>query len=330
MDTMHKIIFSIIISAIICYSQTIKLASLAPSGSPWDDGLKSIAAEWKKVSNGSIIVKVYPGGIAGDEADVIRKMRIGQIQAAGITGVGLCRIYNGVLAVQLPLTVRTNEELSYVLEKITPFYEKELAAQKFKVIFWMPVGWVHFFAKNPVIKPEDLQKQKFFVWAGDADGVQTWKEAGFHPIPLAVTDLMSSLQSGMVDAFSTTPLSAASYQWFGLAKNMCGMKWAPLIGGLVITTTAWDAIPANLKPQLVEAAEKIGRSLQTESLKADDQAIEVMKKYGLTVNPVSDADIAAWQKIAQEGIQKVSGKSFDAKSYEQVIKLLGEFRAIKK
>jgi TRAP-type transport system periplasmic protein len=228
--------------------QTIKLASLAPAGSTWDIGLKQIAADWKKVSNGSVTVKIYPGGIAGDEADVIRKIRIGQIQAAGLTGIGLSRIHNGVLAIQLPMVVRTDAELTYVLEKLKPVMEQELAQRQFKVLFWMPVGWVHFFSKSPVTGPDDLRKQKLFTWAGDPDGLQTWKEAGFTPIPLAITDMMTSLQSGMVEAFSATPLSAASYQWFGLAKNMCDMKWAPLIGGLVISTPAWESIPADVRP----------------------------------------------------------------------------------
>jgi TRAP-type C4-dicarboxylate transport system substrate-binding protein len=306
---------AVLFAASAARCQVIKLASLAPAGSSWDEGLKQIAAEWKKISNGSVTLKIYPGGIAGDEADVIRKMRIGQIQAAGLTGIGLCRIYKGVLAIQLPLLIRTDAELAYVLDKVKPVMEREIGAKGFTVLFWLPVGWVHFFAKAPVSSPDDLRKQKLFTWAGDPDGVQTWKEAGFTPVPLAITDMMSSLQSGMVEAFSATPLSAASYQWFGLAKNMCDMKWAPLIGGLVISTAAWESIGADLRPRLSEAAAKIGASLQ---------------QYGLSVQAVSNEDIAAWEKIAQEGIKKVSGKSFDQDSYDLVTRAVQEFRSSKK
>lgn len=308
-------------------AQTIKLASLAPAGSSWDAGLKQIAADWKTISNGSITLKIYPGGIAGDEADVIRKMRLGQLQSAALTGVGLSRIHNSVLAIQLPLTVRTNDELLYVLNKIEPALEKELAAKQFKVIFWMPIGWIHFFSKAPVVTPDDLRKQKMFIWAGDADGVQLWKENGFRPIPLAATDMMSSLQSGMVEAFSTTPLSAASYQWFGLAKNMCGMKWAPLIGGMVVSNQVWESIPAEMRPKLIESAVKIGKTLQVESATADDKAIEVMKKYGLVINPVSPAIEKEWQTIAYNGLDKLAGKSFDPAYRDMVIKYLQEYRA---
>jgi TRAP-type transport system periplasmic protein len=323
-----RILFCVLFAAVfVSQAQIIKLASLAPSGSPWDEGLKSIASEWKKISNNSVTVKIYPGGIAGDEADVIRKIRIGQVQAAGLTGIGLSRIHNGVLAIQLPLVVRTSEELDYVLGKMEPALEKELADKGFKVLFWMPVGWVHFFGTAPISAPDDLRKLKLFTWAGDADGVQTWKESGFHPIPLAVTDMMSSLQSGMVNAFSATPLSAASYQWFGLAKNMCDMKWAPLIGGMVISITAWEAFPQDLRGTLADAARKVGESLKVESMNADDKAITIMKQYGLSVNPVSNDNLAAWDVVAQNGIAKVSGKSFDPKTFELVKKYLAEYRA---
>jgi TRAP-type C4-dicarboxylate transport system substrate-binding protein len=305
---------------------TIKLGSLAPSGSPWDTGLRQIAAAWKNISDGKVRLKIYPGGIAGDEEDMVRKMRIGQLNAAGMTGVGMTRIFSGVFAIQLPLLVRTDEELYYVLEKMKPAFEEELEKKGFKVLIWSKVGWVHFFSKKPVVHPDDLRKQKQFVWAGDADGVQAWKDAGFHPVPLQVTDMMSALQSGMVEAFTVTPLSAASYQWFALAKNMCGMKWAPLIGGIVITKRTWNRIPKELRPKLLETAEKLGKGMQKEIDEADAGALEIMKQHGLVVHEVSPEIVEKWKAATREGFDKLVGKSFDKESFEQVKRHLEEFR----
>ncbi len=306
--------------------RTIKLGSLAPTGSPWDDGLRRIATRWEELSNGEVKLKIYGGGILGGEMDMIRKMRIGQLDAAGMTGVGLCRIHPVILNIQAPLTVRTDEELAFVLDNVKPRYEKGLEKQGFKVIAWNMVGWVHFFSKEPVVKPADLRKQKLFVWAGDADGAQAWKELGFHPVPLAVTDLMSSLQSGMVEAFSATPLSAASQQWFALAPNMCAMRWAPLVGAIVVNTRVWNKISPELRPRLLEASRKAAAEMQEETGKADAEAVEIMKKHNLTVNPVPADAVAEWKGVVESGLPKLYGNSLDKEEIESIRALLRDFR----
>lgn len=326
----YTFIFSAILTLALLFNPshalTIKLGSLAPSGSPWDKALRKISAEWASISKGKVDLKIYPGGIAGGEDDMLRKMRIGQLNAAGLTGIGMCRVFPGILAVQIPLLVRTDKELYYVLEKMRPKFEKELEAKGFTVLIWSKVGWVHFFSKNPVVKPDDLRAHKLFNYAGDPDGIMAWKKAGFNPVPLSPTELMTSLQSGMVDAFSTTPLSAAAYQWFGLAKNMCGMKWAPLIGGIIVSTKTWEKIPADLRSQLQNAARKIGEEIQAEIDNADTEAVKIMKEHGLKVHPVSKEIEAQWLSEVKGGFQMVVGKSFDEASYNEVVKHLKAFR----
>jgi TRAP-type C4-dicarboxylate transport system substrate-binding protein len=308
------------------FALTIKLGSLAPNGSPWDKALRKIAAEWSTISKGKIKLKIYPGDLAGSESDMLRKMRIGQLHAAGLTGIGMCRVFSGILAVQVPLVIKTDEELYYVLDKMKPKFEKELEEKGFTVLMWSKVGWVHFFSKNPVVTPDDLKKHKLWNYAGDPDGTQAWKKAGFHPVPLSPTELMTSLQSGMVDAFSTTPLSAAANQWFGLAKNMCGMNWAPLIGGIVVSTKTWKKIPEKLRVKLLAAAMKVGEESQVEIDKADAQALKIMQDHGLKVHPVSEEVEAQWQNVIDSGFDLVIGKSFDEASYNEVKKHLKDFR----
>jgi TRAP-type C4-dicarboxylate transport system substrate-binding protein len=306
---------------------TVKLGSLAPAGSPWDKGLNRLGAEWQKISNGTVELKIYPGGIVGDESDMTRKMRIGQLNAAGLSGVGLLRICPDIVTVQLPLFIRGNAELDYVLDKMKPAFSKELEQHGFKVLIWSFVGWVHFFSKNPVVTPDDLQKQKMFVWAGDADAAQIWKESGFHVIPLTPTDIMPSLQSGMIDAFGATSLTAASYQWFGLAKNMCGMKWAPLIGGVVVSTNTWAKLDPALAAKLEAAAIQVGVDMQADILKADASALDIMKKNGLVVNPVPPAAEDKWHAAIQGGIEKGFLKNITPEIYDAVKKYDAEYRA---
>ena len=326
---LHTFFVAYLLLSLPASGLTIKLGSLAPGGSPWDKGLQRLGAEWQKISNGSVELRIYPGGIAGDEADMIRKMRIGQLNAAGITGVGLSRIFPEIITVQLPLFIRSNEELGYVLDKMKPVFAAELEKRGFKIIIWSFVGWVHFFSRNPVVTPDDLKAQKMFVWGGDPDAVMIWKESGFHVIPLTPTDIMPSLQSGMIDAFSATALSAASYQWFGLAKNMCGMKWAPLISGIVVNANAWSKLDPGLAVKLETAAQVVGADMQADIFKADEEAVTVMKKYGLVVNPVPQAAEDAWRAAVLAGFEKGYLKNINKDLYETVKKYSAEYRAKK-
>lgn len=317
--------------ALFCFAPparalTIKLGSLAPIGSPWDIGLKKLSAEWNRISGGEIVMKIYPGGIVGDEDDMIRKMRIGQLDAAAITGPGMNRIYNGILAIQLPLFIRNDRELEYVLEKMKPYFEEKLAGKGFKVLIWHTAGWAHFFGKKPIVHPDDLKKQKMWVWDGDPNQLQAWKEQGFQPVPLAATEIMTALQSGMAEAFTTSPLTAAAYQWFGLAPNMCGMKWAPFLGSIIISNRVWDRIPEKLRPKLMETVRAIGVTLQKEALLADEKAVAIMQNNGLKVNPVPEQMVDQWKLAVDEGFKKIIGKSFEKAAYDKAKAHLEEFR----
>ncbi len=305
---------------------TIKLGSLAPQNSPWDDALRKLSAEWKTVSKGRVKLKIYPGGIAGDEADMLRKMRLGTLNASALTGFGMVDLVPDLLTIQLPMLVETEDELNYILEKMGEYYSTELEKQGVKVLIWTKVGWLHFFSKKPVTTVPHLQSQKFFVYAGDPVAVDVWRDGGFTPVPLSVNDMMTSLQSGMVEAFSSTPLSTASYQWFGVANNMADIKWGPLLGGVIISKKVWDRFPAKLQKDLEASAQKIGAEMQQNINKADADAIAIMKKNGLTVTHIPQSDYDKWRKLAFGGHKFVTGKGVKPETYQLVQKYLKEYR----
>jgi len=304
---------------------TIKLGSLAPVGSPWEIAARRIAAEWDRLSGGSISVKIYAGGIAGDEPDMIRKMRIGTLNAALMTVTGLQGIFNGLKTLSYPLLIRSDAELAFVLDHMKPFFDEELSKRGFKPIFWSPSGWVYFFSRAPVVTPADLRRQKLWVWSGDPDEVQAYQSAGFQTVTVAATDLMTSLQGGMVDALVTSPLVAASSQWFGIAGNMCAMKLAPLWGAGVVSMKSWAQVPADLQPRLLEAAQRIADEMVPDIVKADSQAIDVMLKYGLKINEVPAQSAAAWADLLQKTFAGLVGRTFDRESFDMVTQYLGEY-----
>jgi len=304
----------------------IKLGSLAPGGSPWDTALRRVAAEWLSESKGQITIKVYSGGIAGDEADMIRKMRINQLQAAAITGLGLNQIALDVLTIQLPFLVRTDEELDYTLEKMGPDYNQMIEAKGFKVLLWSSAGWAKFFSKDPIIYPEDLKPQRLFVMEGHADIDQAWKELGYRVIPINPNNALTALQSGMVDAFTATPLLAAAMQWFALAPHMCDLNFAPLIGGLIINASTWKRIPADLQPRLMSSLHRVEKQMRQETIELEGKAIEVMVKNGLQIHRLTPQAVRAWEDFVFGNFDLVAGKAFSMEVYEKTKAYVEEYR----
>ncbi|MGA2229157.1 MAG: TRAP transporter substrate-binding protein DctP, partial [Syntrophobacteraceae bacterium] len=157
----------------------IKVATLAPQGSEWYTILEEMGAEWQKVSNGLIVFRLYPGVVAVDDMDLVRKMRLGILDAGLLSVNGLSAIDRGVLALEIPLAYSDYRELDCALAKIGPQLERQMEAKGFIVLGWSEAGWAHFFTKSPVRTPDDMRKLKMFVWAGDDQYAELWKKAGF-------------------------------------------------------------------------------------------------------------------------------------------------------
>jgi TRAP-type transport system periplasmic protein len=308
-------------------AQLIKFGTLAPQGSPWHAIAQDMAKEWKQASGGKIDVAIYPGGIAGDDPDMVRKLRIGQLQMAGLTGVGLSQIVPEVGALQMPMLLTTTAELNNVRDRISPEIEAMLEARGFKLLAWADVGWVYFFTKQPVKHPDDLKAEKLWVWTGDTTYLEAWKSSGYQPVALPATEIFTGLQSGLITAFSTTPLAALSYQWFPRANHMTDLRWAPFVGALVITTRSWNSIPESLRPALLESARKTGQRVQglVDTLNTD--AVTAMEKRGLTVERVSAEQAAEWERrVKTLAYPKVVGTAVPAEMFAKVQQFRDEYR----
>ncbi len=308
-------------------AQSIKFGTLAPEGSPWYEIIRDMGEAWRTASNGSVELRIYPGGVAGDDPDMVRKMRIGQLHAAALTGEGLSRISPEVQSLQLPMMVSSYEELNYIREGMSGDLNALLDAKGFKVLTWADAGWVHFFSQQPIIHPDDLKPMKLFTWAGDTTYVEAWKDAGYQPIPLSSTEILTSLQSGMINAFPTTPLAALSFQWYGEAKNMTDLKWAPLVGAMVISNKTWQKIPEDIRPALLDAAKDAGARVREAVPKLDAEAVEAMEKFGLQVHQVPAETQALWEERAREAYSVFIGTSVPAEMLAKVEALRAEYRS---
>ena len=304
----------------------IRLGTLVPKGSRWHEILLTMGEEWKKASGGKIELKIYPGGEQGDEPEMVQKVRIKKLQAVAISGAGLSGIDASVSALQVPMMLDSYQELDFVREKISPRLEKGLAQRGFVVLNWGDAGWVHFFTKQPAVHPDDIRRMKLCVLQGDSSTFQLYKVNGFHPIALAATDILTGLQTGLVDAIQSPPLLALSNQWFGGAKNMLDIPFAQLVGATLVAKDVWDKIPAPVQKQMLESARLAGVGLRDEIRKAEANSIPLMQQFGLNVVHADDKTVAEWHKLAESIYPKLRGTMVPADLFDEVKNLREEYR----
>jgi TRAP-type C4-dicarboxylate transport system substrate-binding protein len=305
----------------------INMGTLAPEGTAWHDALLQMRQDWNRISRGQVILRIFPSGVQGDENTMIRKMRIGQLQAVAVSGNGLSRIEPAISCLQIPLMLDSYEELDYVRDRLAPQLEGMIEQKGFKILNWADAGWVRFFTKRPASTLDDIRGMKLLTSAGDPETEELYKDFGFQVVPLPYTEVLTALQTGMIEAVQGPPLYAMVEQWFGLATHMTEVKWAPLVGATVISNRAWEGIPANMRPQLLEAARSAGRRLLPEIRQLNEDAIPAMTKRGLNVVRPDSAALASWFAEAKDAYPKLRGRYVSADLFDEVERLLNEFRS---
>jgi TRAP-type C4-dicarboxylate transport system substrate-binding protein len=306
----------------------IKLATLAPKGSSPYQSLQTMDEQWQKATGGAVKLVIYADGTQGSEAETVKRMRIGQLQASLITGIGLADIDESVTCLQsMPLVFRSLAELDYVQAKMAPLLEKRLAEKGFVVLFWTDGGWIHYFSRQTAVHPDDFKKFRIFAWAGDNNMIALMKSLGYQPVPLETSDILPSLKTGMVDAVATPPFFALAGQFFGPAPHLLNVHWAPLVGALVVTKKSWDALQPETQQALRAAALEAGTKVRAQARQENLDAIAAMQKRGLTVHTPSPEQLAAWEQLAESAQKTIRGKMVPADLFDEVRRLVAEYRA---
>jgi TRAP-type C4-dicarboxylate transport system substrate-binding protein len=302
----------------------VKLATVLPTGTSYHQILKVMAEEWRK---SGVTLTIYTGSQMGDEADIVRRIGVGQLHAGVMSVVGLSEIDRSVTALQyMPMMFRTLDEVDYVREKLQPGLEERLLKKDYVVLFWGDAGWVRFFSKEPGLHPTDFKRFKIFVWSGDNYQVDLMKALGYQPVPLVTGDILPSLQTGLISAVPATPFYALAGQIYGPARNMLELNWAPLVGATVIGKKTWDAIPLATREALLKSARAAGEQMKAKGRAEGEQSVEAMKKRGLKVQPVNPQVEAEWRQIAESVYPKIRGNMVPADMFDEVQRLLREYR----
>jgi TRAP-type C4-dicarboxylate transport system substrate-binding protein len=305
----------------------INLGTSAPEGTPWHDILLQIKQDWNRISSGQVVLRIYPSGVQGDENTMMRKMRIGQLQAVAVSGNGLYFIEPDITCLIIPLIFDSYQELDYVLDQMAPQLEGMFEGKGYKILNWADAGWIRFFTKRPASTLDDIREMKLHIAPGDPVTEELYKEFGFRVVPLPYTEVLTALQTGLIDAVMGPPLYVMLEQWFGLATYMTEVKWAPLVGATVLSNRAWERIPASMRPQLLEAARTAGERLLPEIRKLNEEAVPAMTKRGLKVVHPDAAALSGWLSEAKEAYPKLRGRYVPADLFDQVERLRNEFRS---
>jgi TRAP-type C4-dicarboxylate transport system substrate-binding protein len=302
----------------------VKMATLAPDGSPWHEYLKEIAAEWHTVSNGQVKIRIYPGGVAGDEGDMIRKIRISQLHGGAFSIGGLSLITADINALAIPMAIDSWEALDRVLVAVGPRIEQRIEEKGFVVLNWADIGWVRFFVPKPDPSIDAVRRAKLFVWSGDDRTVEIWKKGGFNAVPLSITDMLPSLQSGMINAFNSTAIIALANQWFAFTPHMIDMPWVPMMGATVVSKKMWLKIPEDLRPRLKEIARKTNQKLQVQVRRLENEAVLEMQKRGLNVVKPTAEQLQQWREIMVGTYPKLRGNIIPADVFDIVLAAVGK------
>jgi TRAP-type C4-dicarboxylate transport system substrate-binding protein len=308
----------------------LRIGTLAPRNSSYHRQLMEMGETWRAAAGPSAKFLVYPDGSQGGEAEMARRMRIGQLQGALLSVVGLREIETSIGALQnLPLMFKSWEEVDYVREKMRPAMEKKFFEKGFVVLGWGDAGWVRFFSKEPAFRPDDFKSMKFFAWGSEPEQQAIMKTFGYTPVPLETADILPSIQTGMINVVPSTPYFALASQIYMSAPNMIEINWAPIVGALVVTRKAWDDMPPAAQDALRLAGEKAGLQMRTRAREEVDEAVDAMKKRGLHVNRPSAEQMREWNELAEKLYPRIRGSMVPAETFDAVVAHLKAYRASK-
>jgi TRAP-type C4-dicarboxylate transport system substrate-binding protein len=296
-------------------SVTIKLGTLAPQGSTWHELLREMGQRWEQASNGQVKLRIYAGGAQGSEGDMVRKMGIGQLQAASISNVGMHDVIPEPQALSVPFLFDSEAQMECAFAKVRPRIEAALDKRGLVAIHWTRIGAINLYCDSAHRTPTDTKDAKIWVWSGDPKSVEAYRAAGLKPVELSATDIVPSLQTGMIDCIPNVPLYVLTARLFERAPFMMDLPWSWLIGATLVRKDTWEKIPPDLRAKLAGIAVELGHKVDAEVRRLNTDAVAAMQKQGLKTVP---GDAAAWRTAMERTWPVVRGGVVPAEFFDEV------------
>ncbi|MCB1196307.1 TRAP transporter substrate-binding protein DctP [bacterium] len=301
----------------------LKFATLAPEGTSWMNTMRELGAEVEKESQGRIKFRFYPGGVMGDELDVLRKMRINQINGAGFSGQGLGEIVPEVRVMDIPYLFEDYRQVDYVHNELFDYFAQKFSEKGYELMGWSEVGFVYIFSKTPIEKLDDIKNVKLWSWQGDPIAKEAFTSMGLTTIPLPVTDVLTSLQVGMIDSVYSPPIGAIALQWFTRVNYMVSLPITHASGAVLISKKFYDGLPPDLQELLKQKFNKHLVSLVKQSREDNKLSVETLKKNGITITEITDPNrIKEFSDACKNSWHSLINKQFSKELLDKILSLI--------
>lgn len=327
----YIIVAFMIFSVGLVFGQTkIRFATVAPEGSTWMKVMREYANAVEDATNNEIEFKIYPGQVAGDEKDVLRKIRIGQLDSGGFTGVGLGEILPEVRIMDSPFLFRSYEEVDFVAEHFYNYFSKKFEEKGFILLGWAEVGFVYVFTNKPINALKDMNGVKMWMWEGDPIAEATFKAFNISPIPLSITDVLTSLQTNLINGVYISPYACTVVQWHTRVKYMLDLPLADSNGAILISKKKFNRLSDTEKETLKKLSREYFDQLTQLSRKDNAESLQLLKETGITFTTIDDKnDIDSFYESGKKARRDLIGKLYDEDFLFKVEDLLEKYRSEK-
>lgn len=306
----------------------VKLATLAPKGTSFHLILQEMGQAWRSAPDGGVRLTIFTDGTMGGEGDVVRRIGLGQLQAGLLTTSGLTEIDDRVSGLQnIPVAYQSYAEVDYVRDRLGPKYAEVLRDKGFVVLGWFDTGWVKIFSKERIERPADMKGGKVFIVPGSPGTLEIARSIGTQPVELEPTDVLVSLQTGLVNIAPAPPIYALAAQFYQPAPYMLDVNWLPLSGAIVMSEKSWDRLTVG-QQEFVRSTAADACAQLTERARAEMQeSIDAMVKRGLNVQKIEGELLEEWTSFGEGLHPQIRGGVVPTEEFDEIMRLLEEYRA---
>ncbi len=309
-----------VLLAPLAQAQSFKIATLAPEGSGWLREMRAAADEVKQRTDGRVEFRYYPGGVMGDDATVMRKIRLGQLQGGALTASELSLVYPDAVVYGLPFLFENHTQISAVRAEVDPMLKSGVRDKGFEVLSISGVGFAYMMSSKPLQSIEHLRSGKVWVPNSDKISERTFSAGGVSPIPLPLSDVFTSLQTGMIDIVGNTPAGAIALQWHTRIKHLFDAPLAYVVGFVVLDNRSFARLSEPDRAIVLEAFGKASQRLDVENQRADVSAMAALKAEGVAVFTPDAAELARWRDVGLSVRQSmVERKELSAEMVDAVV-----------
>jgi TRAP-type C4-dicarboxylate transport system substrate-binding protein len=288
----------------------LKFATLAPQGSTWMKAFDAWGKELASKSQGRLTIKFYPGGIAGDEPDMLKKIRFGQLHGAALSGHGIGEIYPPARILEAPFLFRDHAEIDAVRAVIQPAIERGFRSNQYELLAWMEVGNIHFFSTRPLATMDELARRRIWQWQGDRFIDAFFDANGWSPVALPITEVYPALSTGLVDTVVSTPLASIALQWAGKTPYMSTQPVATGIGAVVVSNKFFAALPQDLQALLTSTGGPLSQKLIADTRRDDLKSLAVLAKRTRPLVGLQAVDLAEQAALSRKTVAALEARKY--------------------